>query len=268
MINGVSYIKKQIATNKTTKTRTKSDIKAVVIHYTANYNRNATAKMHYEYFNKVNRSASADVFIDDHSIWKVNDWYKYYTWAIGDGHGKYGYWNNNTISIEMCVNSDGNFKKTMENTIAYIRYLHKNGFTKKLVRHYDCSKKLCPVMFIDLNIKGYNKLYTDFRNKVFAVNSYSSYKDVLKDVTNYSSVWIKAIELLKKKAEAGSDLGDLESFKYIDIYILKRGNKQNITDINGWNKAFRAIYELSDDRLGEFKCFKNIYDLNKKLINM
>lgn len=169
-INGVDYIKKQIIANRTTKTRVKSDIKAIVIHYTGNSSKGANAKAHYNYWYNTNRNSSCDVVIDDHSIWKINDWYKYYMWQIGDGKGKYGWWNKDVIGIEMCINSDGDFNKTVENTIAYIRYLHQNGYNKTLIRHYDASRKLCPKMFVDLNIKGLNKAYTDFRNKVFATS--------------------------------------------------------------------------------------------------
>jgi N-acetylmuramoyl-L-alanine amidase len=166
-INKVPYYIKQISYNRAALTRSKSNFKAIVIHYTGNSSKGANAEAHYNYFNNGNRNASADVFIDDKSIWRVNDWYKYYTWAIGDGHGKYGYSNQNTISIEMCVNADGDFAKTQENAIAYIKYLHENNFTKNLIRHYDASRKLCPAMYVDLNIAGYNSAYTYFRKAIF-----------------------------------------------------------------------------------------------------
>jgi len=185
-IKGVSYHSKQIRYNTTKKNRGIKDIKAIVIHYTGNYSKGSGAGEHFNYFNNGNRNASADVFIDDHSIYKVNDWTKYYTWAIGDGNGHYGWTNSNTISIEMCVNSDGDFNKTVANTIAYIRELHKEGYTTTLIRHYDASRKLCPKMFVDLNISGYNKAYTDFRNKVFQKeppvnNDTSDYTGILKE---------------------------------------------------------------------------------------
>lgn len=177
LINGVEYVKRQIKYNITPKIRSKSDIKAIVIHYTANYDEGANASSHYKYWNNANRESSCDVVIDDHSIWKINDWYKNYTWQIGDGDGKYHWSNYQVIGIEMCVNKDGNFNKTIDNTIEYIRYLHQNGFTKTLIRHYDASRKLCPIMFVDLNIKGWNKAYTDFRNKVFAKEKKEPYHD-------------------------------------------------------------------------------------------
>lgn len=166
-INNIPYYNKQIKYNKTALKRNESDIKAIVIHYTGNSTKGANAEAHFNYFNLADRQSSADVFIDDNSIWKVNDWFNYYSWAIGDGKSKYGWNNRNTISIEMCINSDGDFSKTQENAINYIRFLHKNGYTKTLIRHYDASRKLCPIMYVDLNIAGYNEAYTYFRKAVF-----------------------------------------------------------------------------------------------------
>jgi N-acetylmuramoyl-L-alanine amidase CwlA len=214
-INGISYHSKQIKYNRTAKKRTKKDIKAIVVHYTANYNNGAGGAKHFEYFNGADRDSSADVFIDDHSIWKVNDWFNYYSWAIGDGKGRYGWTNSNTISIEMCVNKDGNFAKTVENTIKYIRYLHSQGYTTKLIRHYDASRKLCPIMFVDLTISGYNKAYTDFRNKVFK----KEVKPVAKDIFDYASLkWLHEKGFIK-----GTDYNSSKQFNCEQIaIILKR----------------------------------------------
>lgn len=192
LINGVLYEKKQINLNITPLKRIKKDIIAIVIHYTANPG--ASADNHFNYWNWTKRKSSCDVVIDQTKILKINDWYKNYTWHIGDGKGKYGYLNSNTIGIEMCINKDGDFdKKTIENAIIFIRYLHKKGFTKKLIRHYDASRKLCPLKFVDLNIKGYNKAYTDFRNKVFAKDEKELYE-------NYKNLkWLYEKEFIKGK---------------------------------------------------------------------
>jgi len=214
-INGISYHSKQIKYNRTAKKRTKKDIKAIVIHYTANYGEKADGKAHFNYFNGADRNSSADVFIDDHSIWKINDWTKYYSWAIGDGNGKYGWTNSNTISIEMCVNKDGNFNKMIENTIKYIRYLHSEGYTTTLIRHYDASRKLCLIYFVDLKISGHNKAYTDFRNKVFQ----KEVKPVAKDIYDYESLkWLH-----DKKFIIGTNYNSSKQFNCEQIaIILKR----------------------------------------------
>jgi N-acetylmuramoyl-L-alanine amidase len=211
-IGGIPYYSKQIKYNRTAIKRTKKDIKAIVVHYTANYNNGAGGAKHFEYFNGADRDSSADVFIDDHSIWKINDWFNYYSWAIGDGKGRYGWTNSNTISIEMCVNKDGNFNKMIENTIKYIRYLHSQGYTKTLIRHYDASRKLCPIYFVDLTISGYNKAYTDFRNKVFKKED----TKVAKNIFDYASLkWLHEKGFIK-----GTDYNSSKQFNCEQIAII------------------------------------------------
>lgn len=51
----------------------------------------------------LSRKASADFIVDDKDVVQVNpDLERYYCWAVGDGKGKKGITNSNSISIEMC----------------------------------------------------------------------------------------------------------------------------------------------------------------------
>lgn len=101
LIKGLSiqFIEKQIKHNITSRARSIKDIKAIVIHYTANNSPSADAQNHFNYWNTAVRNSSCDIVVDDHSIWKINDWFKYYTWQIGDGKGKYGYYNKDVIFL-------------------------------------------------------------------------------------------------------------------------------------------------------------------------
>lgn len=52
-----------------------------------------------------NREASADFGVDDLNIVQFNpNPLKYYCWSVGNGKGKYGITNSNSISIEICSN--------------------------------------------------------------------------------------------------------------------------------------------------------------------
>ncbi len=46
-------------------------------------------------------------------------------WHCGDGKGKYGITNENSIGIEMCINIDGDFSITLDKTIELTAYLMK-----------------------------------------------------------------------------------------------------------------------------------------------
>ena len=101
----------------------------IVVHDTGNPRAGADALAHYRYFNGGNRKASAHA-----------------SWHCGDGHGRYGITNSNSIGVEICVNSDGDYDKALENARVVIRFLmdfYKIPL-KRVVRHYDASHKLCP----------------------------------------------------------------------------------------------------------------------------
>lgn len=121
-------------------------IEYIVIHDTGNFSTGANAEMHYRYFNTGDRSASADFFVDSTQILQVNDYNKYFSYHCGDGRGAYGITNRNSIGIEMCVNKDGNYATTVDNTKELVKKLLKDlGLSvDKVVRHYDASRKKCP----------------------------------------------------------------------------------------------------------------------------
>ena len=138
--------KKQIAFNCTKRT---DRIMYIVVHDTGNPANGANAESHYKYFNGGNRGSSADIFVDDTQALQVNDYTTYYSWHCGDGRGKYGITNNNSVGVEMCINSDGDYNKAFENTARVVRQLMSelNIPIERVVRHYDASRKNCPQTF-------------------------------------------------------------------------------------------------------------------------
>lgn len=139
-------------------------VKYIVIHDTGNPRRGADANAHYTLFNREDRGASAHYFVDDKQILRIiKDEDK--SWHCGDGYGKYGITNENSIGIEMCINSDGDFNKTYENTLRLTRYLMSkyNILIDKVVRHYDASKKVCPNTWSKNNWDKWNRFKEDLK---------------------------------------------------------------------------------------------------------
>ncbi len=206
---------KQIKYNRTaTSVYTGRSINYIVIHYTANYSKGANTEAHYNYFNNANRNASADFFIDDKSIWQINDYNKYYTWAVGDGDGKYGVTNRNSISIEMCVNSDSNFNKTLQNTVELTAYLMKelNIDINHVVRHFDASKKLCPLMFCGNTQKDKDwELFKDKINKEFIINN-------IKPLSKKIKITATALNIRSLPNTKGDILGQVYQNDIIDVF--------------------------------------------------
>lgn len=120
-------------------------IKYIVVHDTGNSNRGAGAMAHFNYVNTNSRGASAHYFVDDKGIVQfVGD--SRSAGAVGDGKGRFGITNRNSISVEMCINSDGDYNKTYFTTVELVKNLMVKFKVPadRVVRHYDASRKSCP----------------------------------------------------------------------------------------------------------------------------
>lgn len=119
-------------------------IRYLVFHYTGN--KGDTAENNARYFNGGDRGASAHYFVSDEQIYQVVEDDRA-AWSVGDGNGKYGITNSNSINIEMCCWTDGTVsEKTENNALELGKYLmKKHGIPiENVVRHYDASRKICP----------------------------------------------------------------------------------------------------------------------------
>lgn len=175
---------KQIAYNRSSRGGTK--IKYIVVHDTGNKSSGANAASHYRYFNSGNRSSSADFFVDDTQVLCINDYHKYYTWHCGDGKGKYGITNSNSIGIEICVNSGGNRQKAIDKTIQLIRELMSelNIPIDRVVRHYDASHKNCPASMSKNNWTEWYEFKKRIQNtEVLSMTQYEELKTMLNELS-------------------------------------------------------------------------------------
>jgi probable enterotoxin D len=121
----------------------------IVIHDTDNRQLGANAMANRNYFaNHPEAEASAHYTVDQSNIIQCleNTWRG---WHCGDRYNPIIN-NSNTIAIELCVNPDNNFDKTLQNGIALTKYLMQkyNIPAENVVRHYDVSGKICPKMMI------------------------------------------------------------------------------------------------------------------------
>ena len=184
----------QIKYNKSSRNGT--PIKYIVVHDTGNTSRGANATAHYKYFDSGDRSSSADFFVDDTQILCVNDYYKYYTWHCGDGHGRYGITNANSVGVEFCVNVGSDRERTLERTAQLVRELMSelNIPIERVVRHYDASRKNCPQ---SMSKNNWAKWY-EFKNKLkeseeLTMSQYEELKNEISQLTE--TVKILATEL-------------------------------------------------------------------------
>ena len=227
-----------------------SDIEYLIFHYTGN--KGDTALNNAKYFNACNRNASAHFFVDDENIYQVVN-LNNSAWAVGDGKGAYGILNRNSVSIEMCCNSEGVISETTEaNALELGKYLMDlYGIDlDHVVRHYDASRKICPNWTNNnwerwLNFKS--KLAgTTVKNEIVETTVVAE-KDPIAEAKTY--VGIRVLELQQKLIACGYDCGGhgadgiFGKGTYESLIQFQKDNGLKIDGLAGPN-TFDKLYEL------------------------
>lgn len=138
------YLQKKLIGRNYRKGR-RGSVEYIVLHDTGNESPGADAMAHYRYFNSAYRGASAHYFVDENGILEIVEQANT-AWHCGDGKGRYGITNDNSIGIELCVNQGNDMEKTYEHARVLIRELMETHHLGKsrVLRHYDASRKNCP----------------------------------------------------------------------------------------------------------------------------
>lgn len=137
-------VKKQLVSSSIVKSVTYSGIngkKYIVIHETANTSKGANAQAHANLQSNGNsRQASWQYTADDKQVVQsFSD--NAQCWHAGNK-----YYNQNGIGIEICVNSDGDYKKAVENAAKLTKKLMDkyNISLNNVIQHNKASGKDCP----------------------------------------------------------------------------------------------------------------------------
>lgn len=131
-------------------------VQFIIIHDTGNTQSGANAYNQYLYFSGANRDRSAHYFVDQEDVIQIiKD--EDTAWHCGTTHPPtidgVKVLNRNSIGIEICVNDDGDYIKSVQNALYLTRLLMSKYRIPKshVLRHYDVSKKICPQ-----SMSGYN----------------------------------------------------------------------------------------------------------------
>lgn len=135
----------------------------VVIHETDNWSKGAGAKAHATAMKNGNLAGTVHYYVDSTSTYQTLD-HKDGAYAVGDGGGRYGITNRNSINIEICVNPESDYYKAVDKAEQLAAHLLKQyGWTTdRLKRHYDASRKHCPRRIQD------EGLWPEFKRKTAA----------------------------------------------------------------------------------------------------
>jgi N-acetylmuramoyl-L-alanine amidase len=203
-------------------------LKGLVIHWTANTNKSANALANRNYFNTTTVSASAHYVIDDRQIIRCipDSEVAYhcgankYT-ALGTGLREGTAYSPNyfTVGIEMCVNQDGDWNKTYQNTVEFsAKFLVDNKLTiDNLYRHYDITGKLCPKMMIDE--KEWKKFKDAVQMKINETTKPVQPKDELREALEFidKNLCDIDVDLWVNNCKSGK-------IQYLDILMIKIAN--------------------------------------------
>ncbi|MDM0533167.1 N-acetylmuramoyl-L-alanine amidase [Clostridium perfringens] len=226
--------------------RNGNSIDYIVCHFTGNQNDKASGNANY--FRCVNRQASAHYFVDDNEIVQVvreGDT----SWHCGDGNGRYGITNSNSIGIEMCATNGDISEKTIENTLWLVKSLmNKYGIDiDHVVRHYDASRKCCPSPFSPNNWSRWwefkERLKGTVENIEVTTQSTNGFYESDIKKTNATIVGLGDIEVLNDKCEVIRD-------RYISsldrIYVLGIYPSRNFIEViyPGKDKNYHAYIDI------------------------
>ena len=96
----------------------------VVIHETDNWEEGADANAHARAMSNGNLDATVHYYVDSKSIYQTLE-HSDGAWALGDGKGKYGITNLNSINIEICVNPETDYYVAVDKAEQLAAYLLK-----------------------------------------------------------------------------------------------------------------------------------------------
>lgn len=147
-------IQERLARQENYSAKTRSDIRYLVIHFTANDG--DTAKNNADYFAREVIGVSSHYFVDGAEIWRsVPE--ECVAWHCGT-KGIYFHphcRNANSIGIELCSCKDANGQsyftgETVDQAVRLARMLRKryNILAANILRHYDVTHKICPEPFV------------------------------------------------------------------------------------------------------------------------
>lgn len=138
----------------------------IVIHETDNFAKGAGARRHAEAQAAGHLSTSVHYYAGSDGIYQAAE-HKDGTYSVGREYGGNHLIKNannrNTINIEICVNSDGDYVKARQNAIELAKYLMKEtGIpADRVIRHFDAKGKYCPRKMMDNSA-----LWEDFKKQI------------------------------------------------------------------------------------------------------
>ena len=222
--------------------------KYLTIHQTGNTSKGANALAHHKLQSRSGVGYGWHWQVDDHEAIQTHS-HDYKIWHAGDGRGS---GNTESISIEICVNSDGDYVKSVKNgaKLAAILLKEENIPIERMVQHNHWSGKDCPHE-IRKGVAGIT--WNDFVNLVKAELNVVSEKGDEIEVKEISIrklvVTDRAIDSLPNFCADRNNVGN--TYKYVGfvVTLTKKWNDYYYSQyLNGWvhESAFEDIESIKE----------------------
>lgn len=208
----------------------------IVIHETDNYANGAGAQRHAQAQKNGNLSTSVHYYAGNDGVYQAAE-HSDGTWSIGTeyggNHSVKDATNRNSINIEICVNSDGDYNVARANAIELVKYLIQTTGIKAdhVIRHYDAKGKYCPRKMLDNP-----SLWEDFKNQIGgAVQNPAPVAEILT-----GTVVTQKDPLVLRDAPNGNKMTSIP--KGATITILEQGAEWHRVSYNGYTGYSAAKY--------------------------
>lgn len=221
----------------------------LTIHQTGNTSERANAMAHHNLQARSGVGYGWHWQVDDEMAIQTHD-HAFKIWHAGDGRGK---GNTESISIEICVNSDGNYKKSVENgaKLAAMILKEENIDINNMVQHNYWSGKDCPH---EIRYGKDGITWTDFVNKV---------KNYLEDDEEVKEEYMEqiqerymingnySIDSLPWWCDDKKNVGTTADYQgYVVTVSRKWGNYWYSQYLGGWidYRAFEEVETISEEK--------------------
>lgn len=160
-------------------------VEYLVLHFVG---ASGNARQNGNYFKSIFRSASAHLFLDPNVSVQVVPFNRI-AWQVGDGLGKYGIRNDNSLGVELCQDVttgsnvwewDFNARTRLEAILVFAYLMKKYKVPiSRVVRHYDASRKSCPGNWMKNNWKKWYQWKSDLELYVTTGKLVDSQRDIV-----------------------------------------------------------------------------------------
>lgn len=221
----------------------------LTIHQTGNTDEGSNAMAHHRLQARSGVGYGWHWQVDDEMAIQTHD-HSFKIWHAGDGRGA---GNTESISVEICVNSDGNYKKSVENgaKLAAIILKEENIDISKMVQHNHWSGKDCPH---EIRYGKDGITWTDFVNKV---KNYLEGDEEVKEEymeriqERYMINGNYSIDSLPWWCDDKKNVGTTADYQgYVVTVSRKWGNYWYSQFLGGWidHRAFEEVETISEEK--------------------